>query len=67
MTWQYKVFTVDHFLNSDENLTMEEKLNKYGEEGWELVGMLQKPFSSPGNSPKYLEEDSIVLKKSTED
>jgi len=26
MKWEYKVFTVDHFLNSDENLTMEEKL-----------------------------------------
>lgn len=63
MKWEYKVFTVEHFLNSDENLTMEEKLNKYGSEGWELVGILQKPFTALGNPPKCLYIDSIVLKK----
>jgi hypothetical protein len=62
MVWEYKVFTVDHFLSSDENLTIEEKLNKYGADGWELIGVLQKPYTTLGNPPK-LDSDSIVFKK----
>ncbi|NOV80274.1 DUF4177 domain-containing protein [Clostridium saccharobutylicum] len=48
MIWQYKVFSVEHFLNSDKDLTMEEKLNKYGADGWELVGVLEKPSTGLG-------------------
>ncbi|AYD39563.1 DUF4177 domain-containing protein [Clostridium fermenticellae] len=66
MVWKYKMFTLDHFLNSDENLTMEEKLNKYGEDGWELVGVLERPFTGLGNPPKCLDMNSIVFKKAVE-
>lgn len=38
--WEYKVFTIDHFLSEDNHLTVEEKLNRYGKDGWELVGLL---------------------------
>jgi hypothetical protein len=62
MKWEYKVITVDQFLSLDESLTIEEKLNKYGADGWELVGVLQKPYTTLGNPPK-LECDSVVFKK----
>lgn len=62
MTWEYKVFTVDHFQSIDENLTIEEKLNKYGSDGWELIGVLKKPHVTLGN-PSKLDSDSIVFKK----
>ncbi len=62
MKWEYKIFTVDHFLDVDNELTIEEKLNQYGEEGWELIGVLEKPYSTVGNPPK-LDSDSIVFKK----
>lgn len=63
MMWQYKVFSVEHFLNSDKDLTMEEKLNKYGADGWELVGVLEKPYTGLGNPPEALDRESIVFKK----
>ncbi|CAB1253710.1 MULTISPECIES: DUF4177 domain-containing protein [Clostridium] len=63
MEWEYKVFTVDHFLSSQENLSIEELLNKYGKEGWELVGILQNLYKTLGKSSK-LDSDLIVFKKS---
>lgn len=62
MKWEYKVFTVDHFLSSDSNLTIEENLNQYGEDGWELVGVLKEASTTLGN-PSKLDSDSIVFKK----
>ncbi|GAA0719160.1 hypothetical protein GCM10008905_06820 [Clostridium malenominatum] len=66
MKWEYKMFTLDHFLSSDSNLTIEEQLNKYGEEGWELVGILEKPYTTLGIQPR-LDSNSIVFKKSVID
>lgn len=60
--WQYKVFTVDEFINSGNEGTIEDKLNEYGKNGWELVGIMPKKTQSLGNSSK-LPEDSVVLKK----
>jgi len=62
MKWEYKTFTVDHFLSLDSELTIEEKLNKYGEDGWELIGVLERPYNTLGN-PSKLDSDSIVFKK----
>lgn len=62
MKWEYKVFTVDNFLNIDSDLAIEEKLNKYGEDGWELVGLLQRSNTTLGYSPK-LDNDSIAFKR----
>ncbi|MCH3964606.1 MAG: DUF4177 domain-containing protein [Clostridium sp.] len=63
MEWKYKVFTVDHFLSSEENLSIEELLNKYGKDRWELVGILQNSYKTLGKISK-LESDLIVFKKS---
>ena len=60
--WEYKVFTVDHFLSVDSDLTVEEKLNKYGKDGWELVGLLQRRHTTMGYSSK-LDNDSIAFKR----
>lgn len=60
--WEYKVFTVDRFLSVDSDLTIEEKLNKYGKEGWELVGLLQRSHTTLGYQPK-LDNDSIAFKR----
>ena len=62
MKWEYKVLTVDHFIAQDAKLTVEETLNKYGEDGWELVGVLEKPYTTLGNAPK-LDSNSIVFKR----
>lgn len=62
MKWQYKTFTIDQFLNSESNLTIEEKLNKYGQDGWELTEVLQKSNTTVGN-PSQLDSDTIVFKK----
>ncbi len=60
--WQYKVFSVDEFINLGNGTTIEDKLNEYGKDGWELVGIMPKKAQSLGN-PSKLPEDSIVLKK----
>lgn len=62
MQWEYKVLTMDHFLNSESGLTLEEELNKYGVQGWELVGVMEKPFDTLGVPPK-LDSNSIIFKK----
>lgn len=62
MKWEYKVFTLENFLNSEGNLSVEEILNKYGKEGWELTGVLEKPYTTLGNPPT-LDTDSIVFKR----
>jgi len=63
--WKYKVFTVDKFISLDSDLSLEEELNKYGEEGWELVGIIQKPITSLGK-PSKLNDNSIVFKKASQ-
>lgn len=63
MEWKYKVFTVDHFLSLQKNLSIEELLNNYGKDGWELVGTLQSFYKTLGK-PSKLDSDLIVFKKS---
>ncbi|WP_027622973.1 DUF4177 domain-containing protein [Clostridium lundense] len=61
MKWEYKAFSVDHFLSSDSELTVEEQLNKYGEQGWELAGTLEKP--STYVTPEKLDTNLMIFKR----
>lgn len=63
MEWKYKELPIDSFLKSDANLTIEEKLNKYGSDGWELACIIQKPQVGVGWLSKG-DSDVIILKKS---
>ncbi|MBV4436853.1 DUF4177 domain-containing protein [Clostridium tyrobutyricum] len=62
MKWEYKVFTLEHFYSLNKGLDVEETLNNYGKNGWELVGVLQKHNPTLGVSCK-LDSDSIVFKR----
>ncbi|MEY8001642.1 DUF4177 domain-containing protein [Clostridium sp. Mt-5] len=64
MAWQYKVLTMENFLGSDDDLTVEEKLNKCGKDDWEFAGVLQKPYTTLGKDPK-VDGDCIIFKKRT--
>ncbi|WP_040210428.1 DUF4177 domain-containing protein [Clostridium polynesiense] len=62
MNWVYKVVTMDHFISSDSDSTVEEELNKYGSEGWECLGTMKKPYATVGK-PSKLDYDCLVFKK----
>ncbi len=62
MEWKYKEISLESFLKADDKMTIEEKLNKYGAEGWELVGVIKTPETGIGWVPKGGEE-SIIFKK----
>lgn len=62
MKWEYDVISLSKFLNSDDDLTVQEQFDKYGAEGWELVCVLEKTFSGIG-SPTKLDRDSLVFKR----
>ncbi|MEW9095823.1 MAG: DUF4177 domain-containing protein [Clostridiaceae bacterium] len=62
MKWEYKTLTIDHFLSSDSSLTIEDQLNNYGKDGWEFVGILEKPYTTLGNTK--LDSNSMIFKKS---
>jgi hypothetical protein len=66
MKWEYKVIIAEKFLSSADSLTVEEKFNEYGKDGWEFAGVLQKPYTTLGQDPK-VDGDCIVLKRHVED
>ncbi|CAB1261750.1 DUF4177 domain-containing protein [Clostridium sp. MT-14] len=65
MVWEYKVFTAENFLGSDDDLTLEEKLNKFGKDNWEFSGIIQKPYTTLGKDSK-VDGDCIIFKRRIE-
>lgn len=63
MAWEYKVMTADQFVSEKQDLDLQGQLNMYGQEGWELVGILDR-FYSPIGNPTKLDQTSIVFKRS---
>ncbi|MHC1748422.1 MAG: DUF4177 domain-containing protein [Cellulosilyticaceae bacterium] len=63
MEWEYKVLTTDQFVSEQKDLNVQQQLNMYGKEGWELVGSLDRTYP-PMGTPSKLDQNSIVFKRS---
>ena len=63
MKWEYKTESLDHFQSSGQGSTIEEQLNNYGNEGWELVTTLRGNTATVGNPPK-IDSSILVFKRS---
>lgn len=62
MKWEYKILEINESLISNNVEQLEEILNKYGEEGWELVTVAYKKSMGKGWLPQA-DTDSIVFKR----
>ncbi|WP_238905454.1 MULTISPECIES: DUF4177 domain-containing protein [Clostridium] len=60
--WEYKVIGLDNALETRHAVEIEERLNKLGEEGWELVHVLDQVDARWGNQPK-VECNFIMMKR----
>lgn len=63
--WEYKVIGIDSIIKASDDSMLEAKLNLLGEEGWELVGILDQVNSGWGTQPK-VEYNVILLKREKE-
>jgi hypothetical protein len=62
MEWEYKVIKVENISKFSETIKLQEELNNYGKEGWELVGIFYPPQIGEGWMPK-LDSDSVIFKR----
>ncbi|BAQ36198.1 hypothetical protein CBB2_3195 [Clostridium botulinum] len=62
MKWEYKVIKINSIKNLGNPINLQNELNNYGEEGWELVGVLTKPHEGIGWMPKP-DDGSVVFKR----
>ena len=63
MNWEYKTESLDYFQSSGQGRTIEEQLNSYGNEGWELVTMIRGETATVGNPPR-INGSILVFKRS---
>ena len=61
MNWEYKVIKVENIAKFTDSIKLQEDLNNYGKEGWELVGFVYPP-QIVGWMPK-LDIDSVIFKR----
>jgi len=50
--WEYKVIGLDTILASEDDTKLQTLLNKHGEDGWELVNILDQVNSGFGFQPR---------------
>lgn len=62
MVWEYKVIKVGTIMKSGESEEFLNELDKFGIDGWELVGIFEKPQTGIGWLPKT-EEPLVVFKR----
>lgn len=62
MEWEYKTIAFDQFVNEKNELSIEEHLNVYGKEEWELVNMHEPKMQAYGQ-PNKLDESFMVFKR----
>lgn len=63
--WEYKVIGIDSILEAEDDTNLESKLNTFGEDGWELVGILDQVDSGWGSQPR-VESNLILFKREKE-
>lgn len=66
MKWEYKIIKVSDFPKFNETKELQEELNNYGHEGWELAGFFYPPQVGDGIEPK-LDIDSAIFKRVVSD
>lgn len=64
--WEYKIIGLNGSLKADENKRLETRLNTLGDDGWELVGILDKIDSGISVEPKVY-CNFIMMKREKED
>lgn len=62
MKWEYRVIEINSMKNLGDSEKLQEELNNYGNEGWELVTILTKPHEGVGWIPKP-DDGSVVFKR----
>lgn len=62
MQWEYKVIKSEDIPGFNEIIKLQEELNKYGKEGWELVEFSYPPQVGKGWMSK-LDTDSVIFKR----
>jgi hypothetical protein len=62
MEWEYKVINIENFSKFNETQILQDELNKYGKEGWELVGFFYPPQIGVGWLTK-LDNNSVIFKR----
>lgn len=65
MKWEYKSIELENNINLKDSSKLQEELNNYGSQGWELVGVMEVPREGSGWLPK-LNSDLIVFKRALE-
>jgi hypothetical protein len=62
MEWEYKVIKTEDISKSTEPRKLQDELNDYGKEGWELICFASPPPIGEGWMSK-LDEDSAIFKR----
>lgn len=62
MKWEYKVVNTANISKFSEPIKLQDELNNYGKEGWELVGFVYPPQIGEGWMPK-LDSDTVIFKR----
>lgn len=62
MKWEYKVIEMNSMKNLGDSEKLQEELNSYGNEEWELVGVLTKTHEGVGWTPKP-DDGSVIFKR----
>ncbi len=65
MKWEYKTIEIDKLEGFKDTTKLQEELNSYGAEGWELITVLQPQQVGEGWLPK-IHNDVVTFKRKIE-
>lgn len=64
MSWEYKTMGINEFEGLKDTSKLQEELNNYGAQGWELISVLKPQHTGEGWLPK-IQNDVVVFKRKT--